>query len=212
VERGRGARIGSASLTLLMAFATGFAVVKASDLVFLVNGRGPHIVKNPAVGLIQSAWYGSFQFGVVAAAGTAIWYAFERQVLRRFLPPEPPVRPLAVGGVAVALVGLGLGMGWRLMLVLHDHVSWCFLLYGTALFLVALLLRKRDLLAFFVFSLAGSVGEWFVLNPSIGWWTFSQTDLFGRVPAWEPFVYGWAGIVCGLFAEGMNQAGQEQTD
>lgn len=182
--------------TLGAAFAIGFGVIHLCDRLLLPREGVLHLVRAPGVAAIHSPWYGPLQFGVASVICVALWRVIDRRLLTALLPVEAErLRPGVVAVVAVALSACGLGLGWRVLLDVEHPVSWSFVLLAGSLGAVGLVLTRRQLAAFVVIAALGTAAEWIVLDPRIGLWTFRQPDLFGRVPAWEPFVYGWAGIV-----------------
>jgi hypothetical protein len=189
---------------LAVSFLVGFGVVAASDLLFPWQ---LHLRRNPDVELINLSLgrfrlYGALQFGAATAVIVGLWRAFEVGLLARWLGPRPAGERRRDAIVAAALVGLGLGFGWCVSPRIEHHASWCFLLHAASFAAVALAGSRHQVAAFVVVGWAGTFAEVVVLDPRIGWWTFTQPDLFGRVPAWEPMVWGWAGVVVHHLARG----------
>lgn len=180
-----------------LSFLVGFGVVAVSDLFFPWQ---IHLQRDPDVALINLSigrfrLYGALQFGTATAIGVGVWRAIEVGLLARWLGLRPVGERRRAAVFAAAMVSLGLGFGWCVSPRIEYHVSWCFLLYAASFASVALVGSRHQVAAFAVVSWVGTVAEVLVLDPRIGWWTFTQPDLFGRVPAWEPMVWGWAGVV-----------------
>jgi hypothetical protein len=186
------------------AFLLGFGAVAASDLIFPWQ---LHLRRDPDVALINLSLgrfrlYGALQFGAATVLGVALWRAFEVGLLARWLGPRPAGERRRDAVIATVLVCLGLGFGWCVSPRIEHHASWCFLLYAASFAAVALAGSRYQVAAFVGIGWVGTLAEVLVLDPQIGWWTFTQPDLFGRVPAWEPMVWGWAGVVIHHLARG----------
>lgn len=195
---------GKANRVLAVSFVVGFGVVAVSDLAFPWQA---HLLRDPGVTLINLSigrfrLYGALQFGAATVIGVVLWRAIEVFALARWLGPRSAGEHRRDAVVTAALVGLGLGFGWCVSPRIADHTSWCFLLYAASFAAVALVGSRYQIAAFAIVGWLGTVAELVVLDPRIGWWTFTQPDLFGRVPAWEPMVWGWAGVVMHHLARG----------
>lgn len=194
------------SRVLGVSFLAGFAVVGASDLLFPWQA---HLHRDPGVALIHLSigrfrLYGTLQFAVATAIGVVLWRAIEVYLLTRWLGPRPDGERRRDAILAAVLVSLGLGFGWCVSPRIEDHASWCFVLYAASFTAVSLTGSRHQVAAFAVIGWLGTLAEVLVLDPRIGWWTFTQPDLFGRVPAWEPMVWGWAGVVIHHLARGFT--------
>jgi hypothetical protein len=189
-----------------VSFLVGFAVVAASDLLFPWQA---HLQRDPNVALINLSigrfrLYGTLQFAAATAIGVVLWRAIEVCLLARWLGPRPAGERRRDAVLAAVLVGLGLGFGWCVSPRIELHASWCFLLYAASFAAVALAGSRHQVAAFALVGWLGTLAEVLVLDPRIGWWTFTQPDLFGRVPAWEPMVWGWSGVVIHHLARGFT--------
>lgn len=179
----------------LASFGVGFGVNAVLDNLFTCQC---HLIRNPDVPLINLRigafrLYGPLQFGIGTMLAVVLWRAIDGW-LRPAL--DEPRRDGPAGTVfALAMVVVGLRLGWCEYPHMTHYLTWSIASYAVSLGFVGLAWSRRRLAAFLVMSLLGVGAELLALDPSIGYWRFVQPDLFGRVPAWELFVYGWAGIV-----------------
>jgi hypothetical protein len=130
--------------------------------------------------------------GVVMCAG---WTLFRRSVIDVALPNEQRSGPgsLAIVAVSLVMVVIGYVSSW-ILLESDRQISLYVVMVLASLIYLTLFHSKQQILAFILIGISGVLVEWILLDPDIGYYEFRHADLFGRVPAWEPFVYGWAGL------------------
>jgi hypothetical protein len=142
-------------------------------------------------------WYLPVQMGMIAVMIVTSWtVVFTRAIHPAIqLPESDDTHPLGtllpVFSIAMVIIGFALGyltLGWE------HHLSLYISLYVLSLIYMAFSFSRYYLLAFLFIGVSGPLAEWFLLAPSVGYYEFVQKDLFGRVPGWQLFAYGWGGV------------------
>lgn len=169
-----------------IAFACGAVLVGGLDLAFTIFGAQRYLIDVLGVGPWRWPIFVPVQMGLAAMLALFAWDRAARAL--RLDGDRPVALPIAIAGVAVSL-GLQLALlesSWR--------VSIYALLGAASVAAVALTSGRRAVIAYTLVGIAGSAAEWILLDPRIGYWEFTNRDLFDRLPAWEPVAYGWIGV------------------
>ncbi len=142
-------------------------------------------------------WYLPLQMGCIAVGAMVLWvlaynlglHAIMPQNEHRNIQPFGAWLPLFV--MLMIISGFFIGF---IMLTYEYHLSFYLSVYLISLVFITIAFSKDYLLAFLIMGIAGPMAEWLLLSPSVGYYEFVQKDLFGRVPGWQLFAYGWGGI------------------
>ncbi len=142
-------------------------------------------------------WYLPFQMGGIAVTAMLLWvlaynFAFHAILPKNELRNEQPFgRGLPLFVTLMVVTGFFLGF---ITLQCDHHISIYLIAYIASLIFITIAFSRDYMLAFLMVGIAGPLAEWLLLSPSIGYYEFAQKDLFGRVPAWQLFAYGWGGV------------------
>lgn len=142
-------------------------------------------------------WYLPLQMGCIAVTAMLLWvfaynYVFNPILLKnehRNIQPFGKWLPLFV----MFMIILSFLLGY-LTLNFDYHISIYLIVYIASLVFITIAFSKDYILVFLIMGICGPLSEWILLSPSVGYYEFVQKDLFGRVPAWQLFAYGWGGI------------------
>ena len=185
--------------TLGWCFLAGFALLGLTDFFHTATGVQKYLIDLPGLMLKPYNWplYLPVQMGLITTGAGLLWaLLFNLLVQQRLKMKEDEDRqPLGKGlvPVTVLMIIAGFFLGW-VTLGYEYHLSLYLVFYILSLVIVSLFFSRYYLLAFLLVGLSGPLAEWLLLAPSVGYYEFVQKDLFGRVPGWQLFAYGWGGL------------------
>ncbi len=142
-------------------------------------------------------WYLPFQMGCIAVTAMLLWVLAYNFAFHAILPKnelrniQPFGRWLPFFVTLMVVTGFFLGY---ITLQYDHHISIYVIVYIASLIFIEIAFSRDYMLAFLMMGISGPLAEWLLLSPSIGYYEFVQKDLFGRVPAWQLFAYGWGGV------------------
>jgi len=178
------------------AFMAGALLVGPLDFFHSITGIQTYLVCNYfAFTRANWPWYLPFQMGTIGLVMVIGWTWYRRLVLNRLIPQDavrilsndiwiPPALAMVIGGYVLA---------WALVDSAH-YTAWFVLLFLVLLILVIMFGSQQQILAFVMTALIGICAEWFLLDPEIGYYEFTQKDWFGRSSSWLLVTYGGVGI------------------
>lgn len=185
----------------LLAFAIGFVVFGGLDSLYTWAGGQSYSARLAPVSVHGWPVYVPFQMGLAALVVLAGWSRLSRglpEALRR----EPLTTSSPWRAIGASLAPLVFGLALAFVLLDHPaHGSAFVALTMLSVLALAIGARRIELVAFALVGIAGPAAEWALLDPRLDYWRFVHTELFERLPAWEPFVYGWVGVTIHRISE-----------
>lgn len=176
------------------AFALGTVVLGGFDFLYTRAGGQSYSPRWILPPLEIWPWYVPLQMGLVGVSALFLWGRLLPALTRSFgagpalqSPPRTVVFPMAMLLLCLAMSFLFLDHPW--------HASVFVLFLMLSLGLLAALGNRLEQVAFLVVGLSGGLAEWLLLSPGVDYWQFHHREFFSRLPAWEPSVYGWIGVV-----------------
>ena len=191
---------------LALAFCAGAIVIGPLDFFHAWTGVETYLDAPGTVTTARWPWYVPLQMGLIGVTVLVTWALFRLYVVDRLMGSEPAQRipdrivvPLSMVMVAAAyfLSAALLGM--------EDQPGVFFTLYTVSLGFVILSMSGHQAAAFVIVGFAGTLAETVLLSPSVNYYEFAHKELFGRVPSWLPFAYGWVGVYIHRVSRGVGR-------
>lgn len=190
-------------------FIIGGVLLGLTDLFHTATGTQIYLFHSDILMIdrFRWPWYLPAQMGMIAVIMVVSWTV----IFNRFLfpaggvPDDGDAQPLGafLPAFSILMILAGFVLGY-LTLGFQHHLSLYIALYVLSLLFISLSFSRYYLIAFLVIGASGPVAEWFLLSPSVGYYEFVQKDLFGRVPGWQLFAYGWGGVFFHWLSAGMR--------
>ena len=197
---------------LSITFITGGVLLGLTDLFHTATGTQIYLFHSDIfmIERFRWPWYLPAQMGMIAVIMVTSWtIIFNRLIYPATeLPEAGDIQPFGslLPAFAIIMILAGFGLGY-LTLGYEHHLSLYIVLYVLSLVFISLSFSRYYLVAFLVIGASGPLAEWFLLSPSVGYYEFAQKDLFGRVPGWQLFAYGWGGVFFHWLSTGMRTRG-----
>lgn len=185
--------------TVIITFFAGAGLLGLTDFFHTAAGVQRYLFSSDIlmIGAFGWPWYIPVQMGIIALMVMTAWTLLFNHVLLSWsrIDAVNDVQPLGslLPLVSVIMIAAGFVAGWAAIGYEH-HLSLYLALYVASTVYFALFFSRCYLLAFLLVGIGGPLAEWLLLSPSVGYYEFVQKDLFGRVPGWQLFAYGWGGI------------------
>ncbi|MBN2161129.1 MAG: hypothetical protein JW807_17210 [Spirochaetes bacterium] len=181
---------------LLLAFCAGVCVIGPLDFYHAWLGVERYFIRHFTVTEVKWPVFLPLQMGLAGAAALVLWALFRMYVVDEFLGEEREsrVNDRVTAIICVVMVAGAYLASAALMGDTVRQTGFFFTLYTASLLFVLLTMSGQHAAAFVVVAFAGTIIETLLLAPAVGYYEFEHRELFGRVPAWLPLAYGWAGI------------------
>jgi hypothetical protein len=197
---------------LSITFITGGILLGLTDLFHTATGTQIYLFHSNVLMIerFRWPWYLPAQMGMIAVIMVASWTV----IFTRLIHPAiglldgEDTQPLGalLPPFAIVMIIAGFVLGYCTLGYEH-HLSLYIALYVLSLMFISLSFSRYYLIAFLFIGASGPMAEWFLLSPSVGYYEFVQKDLFGRVPGWQLFAYGWGGVFFHWLSAGMRTRG-----
>lgn len=142
-------------------------------------------------------WYVPVQMGAIAVMAMTMWVIVYNALIHQRLRTNHIKDVQPFGAFLPLFVALMVIIGFFLGYITIDydyHMSVYLFAYIISLLFLSFSFSIDYLLAFLLVGMAGPLFEWLLLSPTVGYYEFVQKDIFGRVPTWQLFAYGWGGV------------------